>query len=159
MLKVLWVLSMMGIFKISYSIGLEAVTIIINFEVFQIEFLGLGAGFGMAINCSPFHWTWGSKWCLIVKAICSISQGLYIYLVHSIKAKVNSYLGWFTKCFSCPIYMPKREVSIINLADAWQKLNECVNDLITRWRRRHRLKLSKKKKNLNTKYLTWMSII
>ena len=47
--------------------------------------------------------------CLVDKSICSISQELCIYLVHSIKARVNSYLGWFTKCFSCPICKLKKK--------------------------------------------------
>ena len=56
----------------------------------------------------------------------------------------------FQSAFLAQFVSSKREVSIINLANARQKPNESVNDFITRWRRCHRLKLSKKKKE-NTK--------
>lgn len=45
-----WVLIIMGFFKITYAIGMESIPIIINFELFPGEFLGLGAGLGMGIS-------------------------------------------------------------------------------------------------------------
>ena len=46
-----WPLELLGIFSIFYSVGLESISNMINFEIFDfINFLRLGAGTGLSYN-------------------------------------------------------------------------------------------------------------
>lgn len=82
-----WVFCVIGVFKISYSMGLESLPVILNFELFAIDFMGLGAGLGTAANwaislaCNSIE---GSEWTfsiLIIHCFVIILLGIFISLL------------------------------------------------------------------------------
>lgn len=83
-------LGLLSIYSLLYSIGLETIPPIINFEIYEIYFLGVGSGIGSAVNWTlalvtstyygKFIENAGWRMCLgvqcVVSAACTVGIGI-----------------------------------------------------------------------------------